>query len=99
MLLRTASDTGAVLSFWAFFPPEIFLFWQVVTFQNIEIIFDVIQCCELRFRDGVFIYTSAGISSDGVVQNSKLRFKTIGAAEQTGIVDVELELIPIGIRF
>ena len=51
------------------------------------------------FRDGVFIYTSAGISSDGVVQNSKLRFKTIGAAEQTGVVDVELELIPIGIRF
>ena len=50
MLLRTASDTGAVLSFWAFFPPEIFLFWQVVTFQNIEIIFDVIQCCELRFQ-------------------------------------------------
>ena len=35
---------------WAFFPPEIFLFWQVVTFQNIEIIFDVIQCCELRFQ-------------------------------------------------
>ena len=51
------------------------------------------------FRDGVFIYISAGISSDGVVQNSKLRFKTIGAAEQTGVVDVELELIPIGIRF
>ena len=50
MLLRTASDTGAVLSFGVLFPSEIFLFWQVVAFQNIEIIFDVIQCCELRFQ-------------------------------------------------
>ncbi len=51
------------------------------------------------FRDGVLIYTSAGISSDGIVQHSKFRFKTIGAAEQTGVVKVELELISIGIRF
>ena len=49
-LLRTASDTGALLSFWVLFPSEIFLFWQVVAFQNIEIILDVIQCCELRFQ-------------------------------------------------
>ncbi len=28
----------------------IFLFWQVVAFQNIEIILGVIQCCELRFQ-------------------------------------------------
>ena len=50
MLLRTASDTGAVLSFRVLFPSEIFLFWQVVAFQNIEIILDVIQGCELRFQ-------------------------------------------------
>ena len=37
MLLRTASDTGAVLSFGVLFPSEIFLFWQVVAFQNIKI--------------------------------------------------------------
>ncbi len=51
------------------------------------------------FRDGVLIYTSAGISGDGVVQHSKLRFKTIGAAKQTSVIQVELELISIGIRF
>ena len=51
------------------------------------------------FRDGVLIYASAGISSDGVVQNSKLRFKTLGTAEQAGVVDIELELISIGICF
>ena len=50
MLLRTASDTGAVLSFRVLFPSEIFLFWQVVAFQNIEIVLDVIQGCELRFQ-------------------------------------------------
>ena len=50
MLLRTASDTGAVLSFWILFPSEIFLFWQVVPFKNIKIILDVIQCCKLRFH-------------------------------------------------
>ena len=50
MLLRTASDTGALLSFWVLFPSEIFLFWQVVPFQNIKIILDVIQCCKLRFQ-------------------------------------------------
>jgi len=49
-LLRTASDTGALLSFWVLFPSEIFLFWQVVPFQNIKIILDVIQCCKLRFQ-------------------------------------------------
>ena len=49
-LLRTASDTGALLSFWVLFPSEIFLFWQVVPFKNIKIILDVIQCCELRFQ-------------------------------------------------
>ena len=41
---------GALLSFWVLFPAEIFLFWQVVPFQNIKIILDVIQCCELRFQ-------------------------------------------------
>ena len=51
------------------------------------------------FRNDILINTSTGISSDGVVQNSKLRFKTIGAAEQAGVIDVELELISIGIRF
>ena len=50
MLLRTASDTGALLSFWDLFPLEIFLFWQVVPFKNIKIILDVIQCCKLRFQ-------------------------------------------------
>lgn len=50
MLQRSASDTGAVLSFWVLFPPEIFLFWQVVPFENIKIILDVIQCCKLRFQ-------------------------------------------------
>ena len=57
MLLRTASDTGAVLSFRVLFPSEIFLFWQVVAFQNIEIVLDVIQGCELRFQSferGIF---------------------------------------------
>ena len=49
-LLRTASDTGAVLSFWVLFPSEIFLFWQVVPFQNIEIILDMVQSYELRFQ-------------------------------------------------
>ena len=33
-LLRTASDAGAVLSFWAFFLSGIFLFWQVVANEN-----------------------------------------------------------------
>ncbi len=31
-------------------PAKIFLFWQVVAFQNIEIILDMIQGCELRFQ-------------------------------------------------
>ncbi len=39
-VMRTASDTGALLSFWVLFPSEIFLFWQVVPFQNIKIILD-----------------------------------------------------------
>jgi len=33
-MLRTASDTGAVLSFWAFFPPRFIFFRQVVPFQK-----------------------------------------------------------------
>ena len=31
-------------------PAKIFLFWQVVAFQNIEIILDMIQGRELRFK-------------------------------------------------
>lgn len=42
MLLRTASDTGALLSFWFLFPLEIFLFWQIVAFQKIKIILNVV---------------------------------------------------------
>ena len=34
MLLRTASDTGTLLSFWVFIPPKFFLFQQVVLFQK-----------------------------------------------------------------
>ena len=34
MLLRTESDTGALLSFWVFIPSKFFLFRQVVPFQK-----------------------------------------------------------------
>ena len=44
------------------------------------IVIQGIPSFEQAFRDGVLIDASAGISSDGVVQNSKLRFKSIGAA-------------------
>ena len=33
-MLRTESDTGALLSFWVFIPPKFFLFRQVVPFQK-----------------------------------------------------------------
>lgn len=39
-----------MLSFLMLFPAKIFLFWQVVAFQNIEIILDMVQSCELRFQ-------------------------------------------------
>ena len=39
-----------MLSFLMLFPAKIFLFWQVVAFQNVEIILDMVQGCELRFQ-------------------------------------------------
>jgi len=33
-MLRTESDTGALLSFWVFIPPKFFLFRRVVPFQK-----------------------------------------------------------------
>ena len=37
-MLRTESDTGALLSFWVFIPPKFFLFRLVVPFQKLPVI-------------------------------------------------------------
>ena len=50
MLHKAVSDTGAILSFLMLVTAKILLFWQVVAFQNIKIILDMIQGCELRFQ-------------------------------------------------
>ena len=41
------SVTGAMLSFLMSFPAKIFLFWQIVAFQNIKIILDMVQGCQI----------------------------------------------------
>ena len=51
------------------------------------------------FRNNIFINASTSISHDCVVENGQLCFKTIGAAQQTGVIHVELELISVGIGF
>ena len=50
-------------------PAKIFLFWQVVAFQNIEIVLDVIQGCELRFQ-----FFECGIISANPGLESRIQF-------------------------
>ena len=50
LLCKAVSDAGAMLSFLMLLPVKILFFWQVVAFQNLEIVLDMIQSCELRFQ-------------------------------------------------
>ena len=56
----------------------------------------IVKCIapfEQALRYNILVDSPSGVSADGIFQNRQFRFEAVHAAKQTGIVDIEFELL------